>query len=85
MDINHTTSFLISTLVNIIFAIFKNDVGILDYNKMQSNLKYIVYLPQGTVGWSSACDCDISWSYSLFANIIFPSMIKYFYWQKRSQ
>ena len=24
-----------------------------------------VSVPRGAVGWSSICDCDISWSYSL--------------------
>ena len=33
--INHAISILISTLIDIIFVIFKNDKGILDYNKMQ--------------------------------------------------
>ena len=32
--INHAISILISTLIDIIFVIFKNDRGILDYNKM---------------------------------------------------
>ena len=33
--INRAISILISTLIDIIFVIFKNDKGILDYNKMQ--------------------------------------------------
>ena len=33
--INRAISKLISTLIDIIFVIFKNDRGILDYNKMQ--------------------------------------------------
>ena len=33
--INCAISILISTLIDIIFVIFKNDIGILDYNKMQ--------------------------------------------------
>ena len=33
--INRAISILISTLIDIIFVIFKNDRGILDYNKMQ--------------------------------------------------
>ena len=32
--INHAISILISTLIDIIFVIFKNDRGILDYQKM---------------------------------------------------
>ena len=36
LGINHATSVLTSTLVDIIFAIFKkNELEILDYNKMQ--------------------------------------------------
>ena len=37
--INHDISILISTLFDIIFVIFKNDRGILDYNKMQPRPK----------------------------------------------
>ena len=37
--INHAISILISTLIDIIFVIFKNDRGILDYNKMQPRPK----------------------------------------------
>ena len=33
--INSAISILISTLIDIIFVIFKNDKGILDYSKMQ--------------------------------------------------
>ena len=37
--INPAISILISTLIDIIFVIFKNDKGILDYNKMQPRHK----------------------------------------------
>ena len=37
--INHAISILISTLIDIIFVIFKNYRGILDYNKMQPKPK----------------------------------------------
>ena len=37
--INCAISILISTLIDIIFVIFKNDRGILDYNKMQPRPK----------------------------------------------
>ena len=37
--INHAISILISTLIDIIFVIFKNDKGILDYNNMQPRHK----------------------------------------------
>ena len=37
--INRAISILISTLIDIIFVIFKNDKGILDYNKMQPRHK----------------------------------------------
>ena len=37
--INRAISILISTLIDIIFVNFKNDRGILDYNKMQSRPK----------------------------------------------
>ena len=33
-SINHAISILICTLIDIIFVIFKNDRGILDYNKV---------------------------------------------------
>ena len=37
--INQAIFILISTLIDIIFVIFKNDRGILDYNKMQPRHK----------------------------------------------
>ena len=37
--INHAISILICTLIDIIFVIYKNDKGILDYNKKQPNKK----------------------------------------------
>ena len=37
--INRAISILISTLIDIIFVIFKNERGILDYNKMQPRPK----------------------------------------------
>ena len=37
--INHAISILISTLIDIIFLIFKNDRGILGFNKMQPRPK----------------------------------------------
>ena len=37
--INHAISILISTLINIIFLIFKNDREILDFNRMQPRPK----------------------------------------------
>ena len=37
--INRAISILISTLIDIIFVILKNDKGILDYNKMQPRPK----------------------------------------------
>ena len=37
--INRAISILISTLIDIIFVNFKNDRGILDYNKMQPRPK----------------------------------------------
>ena len=46
--INRAISILISTLIDIIFVIFKNDKGILDYNKVQPRHKISVYLPHGT-------------------------------------
>ena len=39
LSINHATSVLICTLVDIIFAILLNELEILDYNKMQSRPK----------------------------------------------
>ena len=33
--INRAISILISTVIDIIFVFFKNDRGVLDYNKMQ--------------------------------------------------
>ena len=39
--INRVIFILISTLIDIIFVIFKNDRGILDYNKMQPRPKVI--------------------------------------------
>ena len=46
--INHAISILISTLIDIIFVIFKNDRGILDYNKMQPKIvsEYDQEIPQ---------------------------------------
>ena len=37
--INRAISILLSTLIDIIFVIFKNNRGILDYNKMQPRPK----------------------------------------------
>ena len=59
-SINHAISILISTLIDIIFVIFKNDRGILDYNKMQPRPKSSVFHPHGTIVCSAVCDCDIS-------------------------
>ena len=43
--INHITSVWVSTLVDIIFVIFgKNDIGILDYNKIQFCVSSWLYL-----------------------------------------
>ena len=41
LGINHATSVLINTLVDIMFAVFKNEIEILDYiySKMQSRPK----------------------------------------------
>ena len=39
LGIHHAISILISTLVDIMFLIFKNDRGILDFNKMQPRPK----------------------------------------------
>ena len=39
--INRAISIMISTLIDIIFVIFKNDRGILDYNKMQPRPKIV--------------------------------------------
>ena len=36
----------------------------------EKDLKCSVSLPQGTVGWSAVCNCDIFWSYSFLANIV---------------
>ena len=46
--INCAISILISTLNDIIVVIFKNERGILDYNKMQPRPKMSVFLPQAT-------------------------------------
>ena len=46
--INRAISILIRTLIDIIFVIFKNDKGILDYNKGSQDIKCSVFLPHGT-------------------------------------
>ena len=55
---NHATSFLINTLVDIMFAVLKNELEILDYmySKMQSRTKMFVSLVHSTVGKSVVCD-----------------------------
>ena len=46
--INPAISILISSLIDIIFVFFKNDRGILDYNKVQPRPKCSVFLPHDT-------------------------------------
>ena len=46
--INSAIFILISTLIDIIFLIFKNDRGILDYNKCNQDIKCSVFLPHCT-------------------------------------
>ena len=62
LGIDHAYSALISVLIDIISAIVKNDIEILEYKKCNQYPKCSVSLPNGTVGWSAVCDCDFSWS-----------------------
>ena len=39
--------------------------------KCSQDLKYSVSLPHGTIGWPVVCDCDIPWSFSPLAIIVY--------------
>ena len=83
--VNHAISILISTLIDIIFVIFKHDRGILDYNKMQPRPKMFCVFSSWYLFLFTVCDYDISWSFLLFSKHIFSGMIKYFYCQNKEQ
>ena len=78
--INRAFSILISTLIDIIFVIFKNDRGTLDYNKMQTLnvLCFILMVPLFDI---QSMIVTFHGHSHFLANIVFSGMIKYFYWQ----
>ena len=69
--INRAISILIRTLIDIIFVFFKNNRGILDYYKMQPRPTMFCVSSSRYLCLSTICDCDISWSFSLFKKASF--------------
>ena len=69
------------------FVVFKNDRGILDYNKLQPRPK-IFCVSSFMVPLFDIQSVIVTFhghSYFLAYIVFFSGMIKYFYWQKRSK
>ena len=63
--LGHCFNLIIDALSHSAIILLRTIVGCFTLNKSWLS----VYIPHGVMSWSSVCDCDISWSYSLVESI----------------